>query len=250
MSDPSVELRPGPVEGAPLRPEIEVLGEMLPLDGARVLELGCGTAAMTRLIAGRHRVAEIVATEVDAAQHAKNLAGEPVPGVSFVAGGAERIPAPDAAFDVVLMFKSLHHVPRGSLDAALGEIARVLRPGGLAWLSEPIYAGPYNDVMKLFHDEREVRELAFAAILRAIRAGLLEPVRQIFFRAPVRFADFAEFDRRMLQATHTEHRLDDALRARVRAAFEAHLGPDGAEFAQPMRVDLLRRPETAPRAKD
>ncbi|MDX1593422.1 MAG: SAM-dependent methyltransferase, partial [Gammaproteobacteria bacterium] len=85
---------------------------------------------------------------------------------------------------------------------------------------------------------------------RAIRAGLLEPVRQIFFRAPVRFADFAEFDRRMLQATHTEHRLDDALRARVRAAFEAHLGPDGAEFAQPMRVDLLRRPETVPRAKD
>jgi SAM-dependent methyltransferase len=208
-----------------------------------VLELGCGAAAMTRLIAERHPVAAMVATEVDAVQHARNLAVEPIPGVTFVAGGAERIAAPDASFDLVLMFKSLHHVPGDLLDPALAEIARVLKPGGLAWLSEPVYAGPYNDIMKLFHDERMVREQAFAAITRAVASGRLELVRQCFFRAPVRFQDFDEFDRRNLQATHTEHRLDDALYARVRAAFEAHLGPDGAFFAQPMRADLVRRPD-------
>ncbi len=229
-------------DDAPLRPEIELLAETLPLEGARVLELGCGAAAMTRLIAERCPVATIVATEVDTHQHAKNLAAEPIPRVTFVAGGAERIDADDASFDVVLMFKSLHHVPGELLDAALGEIARVLRPGGLAWISEPIYAGPYNDVMKLFHDERVVREAAFDAVTRAVASGRLGLERELFFRAPVKFADFAEFDRRMLQVTHTEHRLDEALRARVRSAFEAHLGADGAHFAQPMRVDLLRRP--------
>jgi SAM-dependent methyltransferase len=227
----------------PLRPEIELLGEQLPLAGARVLELGCGAAAMTRLIAERYPVAAIVATEVDAVQHAKNLADEPIPGVTFVAGGAERIAAADASFDLVLMFKSLHHVPADLLDPALAEIARVLKPGGLAWLSEPIYAGPYNDIMKLFNDERVVREQAFAAITRAVAGGRLELVRQCFFRAPVRFHDFAEFDQRNLQVTHTEIRLDDALRARVRDAFTAHLGPDGAFFAQPMRADLVRRPD-------
>jgi hypothetical protein len=96
--------------------------------------------------------------------------------------------------------------------------------------------------MKLFHDERVVREQAFAALRRTVDAGRLELVDELFFHAPVKFADFAEFDRRMLQVTHTEHRLDEALRSRVRAAFEAHLGPEGARFAQPMRVDLLRRP--------
>ena len=229
-------------DDAPLRPEIELLGEVLPFAGARLLELGCGAAAMTRLIADRYPVASIDATEVDAKQHAKNLAGETIPKVTFVAGGAERIDAPDASFDVVLMFKSLHHVPGELLDPALTEIARVLRPGGLAWISEPVYAGPYNDIMKLFHDERVVREQAFAALNRAVDSGRLELARELFFRAPVKFADFAEFDRRMLQVTHTEHRLDEALRARVQAAFEAHLGPEGARFAQPMRVDLLRRP--------
>jgi len=227
---------------APLRPEIELLSELLPFDDARVLELGCGAAAMTRLIVERYPVAAIVATEVDTAQHVKNLAAAPIPGVSFVAGGAERIDAADSTFDLALMFKSLHHVPGELMDGALGEVARVLRPGGLAWVSEPVYAGPYNDIMKLFHDERMVREQAFAAISKAVDSGRLELVGQYFFRAPVQFTDFAEFDRRMLQVTHTEHRLDDELYARVRSAFEAHLGPGGAEFAQPMRVDLLRCP--------
>jgi ubiquinone/menaquinone biosynthesis C-methylase UbiE len=229
-------------DDAPVRPEIELLGEELPLENARLIELGCGAAAMTRLIAERYPVAEIVATEVDSKQHAKNLLAEPIPKVTFAAGGAERIGADDSSFDVVLMFKSLHHVPGELLDVALDEVARVLRPGGLAWISEPVYAGPYNDIMKLFHDERVVREQAFEALRRTVESGRLELERELFFRAPVKFADFAEFDRRMLQVTHTEHRLDDALLAQVRATFETHLGPDGARFAQPMRVDLLRRP--------
>jgi ubiquinone/menaquinone biosynthesis C-methylase UbiE len=232
-------------DDAPVRPEIELLGEELPLENARLIELGCGAAAMTRLIAERYPVAEIVATEVDSKQHAKNLLAEPIPKVTFAAGGAERIGADDSSFDVVLMFKSLHHVPSELLDVALDEVARVLRPGGLAWVSEPVYAGPYNDIMKLFHDERVVREQAFEALRRTVESGRLKLERELFFRAPVKFADFAEFDRRMLQVTHTEHRLDDALLAQVRATFETHIGPDGARFAQPMRVDLLRRPVRA-----
>jgi ubiquinone/menaquinone biosynthesis C-methylase UbiE len=232
-------------DDAPVRPEIELLGEELPLENARLIELGCGAAAMTRLIAERYPVAEIVATEVDSKQHAKNLLAEPIPKVTFAAGGAERIGADDSSFDVVLMFKSLHHVPGELLDVALDEVARVLRPGGLAWVSEPVYAGPYNDIMKLFHDERLVREQAFEALRRTVESGRLKLERELFFRAPVKFADFAEFDRRMLQVTHTEHRLDDALLAQVRATFETHLGPGGARFAQPMRVDLLRRPVRA-----
>ena len=232
-------------DDAPVRLEIELLGEELPLENARLIELGCGAAAMTRLIAERYPVAEIVATEVDSKQHAKNLLAEPIPKVTFAAGGAERIGADDSSFDVVLMFKSLHHVPGELLDVALDEVARVLRPGGLAWVSEPVYAGPYNDIMKLFHDERVVREQAFEALRRTVESGRLKLERELFFRAPVKFADFAEFDRRMLQVTHTEHRLDDALLAQVRATFETHIGPDGARFAQPMRVDLLRRPVRA-----
>ena len=171
---------------------------------ARVLELGCGKAEKTRTLAQTGRVREIVALEVDAIQHAKNLAVDDLPGVIFAHGGAEAIPAADASFDIVLMFKSLHHVPLGQMDAALSEIARVLKPGGLAWISEPVYAGELNEVFKLFHDEKTVREAAFAAICRAVTQGPLALQEQL-------------------------------------TKFMSFMTPEGASFRNPQRVDVLVR---------
>jgi len=118
----------------------------------------------------------------------------------------------------------------------------VLVPGGLAYFSEPIYAGEFNAIMSLFHDERIVREAAFAALVRAAASGRFALAAERFWRAQRRFAGFAEFDERLIRATHTEHRLSDATYAKVRERFLPHLAADGtATFDQPMRVDVLRR---------
>jgi hypothetical protein len=44
----------------------------------------------------------------------------------------------------------------------------------------------------------------------------------------------------MMRATYADHRIDDARLATVRAAFEPHMGLDGARFNRPMHVRLLR----------
>ena len=222
--------------------EKSVYEDLLPLDGARIVELGCGAAGHTRAIAGTGRPASIVACEVDSRQHEKNLAITDLPGVTFVHAGAEAIPAADGSVDIVLMFKSLHHVPVDTLERALGEIARVLRPGGLAYISEPVYAGEFNEVLRLFHDEGEVRRAAFEAMRTAVRDGVLELVEERFFNVRNDFEDFADFEQRILQVTHTEHVLSPELYETVRRAFERHMGPEGAHFIMPIRVDLLRRP--------
>jgi SAM-dependent methyltransferase len=216
--------------------------ELLPLAGARVLELGCGRAETTRALAEAFPTARITAMEVDRVQHAKNLAVRDLPNVTFVEGGAQAIPAPDASFDVAIMLKSLHHVPLVEMDGALAEIRRVLVPGGLAYVSEPVYAGDYNDIIRLFHDERSVREAAFAALQRCVEGGVLELVAERFFLAPLRFESWEHFDERMLQSTHTTHVLSPATLAQVRERFMRHVGPQGAKFLTPARVDLLRRP--------
>ena len=222
--------------------EVKLMLETLPLDGACVLELGCGKAEKTRLLAESGRVKEIVALEVDDIQHRRNLEITDLPQVSFRHGGAEAIPAEDGSVDIVLMFKSLHHVPMPLMDQALGEIVRVLKPGGLAWISEPVYAGELNEVFRLFHDEKIVREAAFAAISRAVERGPLVSEQQLFFNTRSFFENFDQFDRRMIQVTHTNHQLDPALYAQVKARFESYLGPEGATFFNPQRVDLLRKP--------
>ena len=102
-----------------------VVKRLLPLAGAHVLELGCGKAEKTRAIAQGGQVASVVALEVDEIQYAKLRQIRDLPNVSFRLGGAEAIPAADASADIVLMFKSLHHVPMDKVDQALAEIRRV-----------------------------------------------------------------------------------------------------------------------------
>jgi len=222
--------------------ELDLIGQHLALDNATVLELGCGTAQMTRLIAERFPVARLIATEVDQTQHHKNLASDHPRSIEFHAGGAQAIDAPDNSVDMVFMFKSLHHVPGELMAQAMQEIARVLKPGGRAWISEPVYAGAFNNILRLFHDEKAVRELAFQAVCDAVASGKLALVEQIFCNTESRFKDFGEFEQRILKVTHTNHQLDAALYQTVQARFEAHLSAEGARFDNPLRIDLLQKP--------
>ena len=223
-----------------VRDEMEFLQGLLPLEGARVLELGCGRAFKTRWLAD-HGSAAVTALEVDRIQHEKNLLIDDLPTVTFAYGGAEAIPAEEASHDLVVMFKSLHHVPVESMSKAMEEIARVLRPGGLAYISEPVYAGDFNEILRLFHDEKEVREAAFSAVSGAVESGLLELAGQHFFNSVSAFDDFAQFEDRILNVTHTDHSLAPDLHAEVKRRFDANLTADGARFLIPLRIDLLRK---------
>jgi SAM-dependent methyltransferase len=222
-------------------PEFEIYQRLLTLDDKHILELGCGNAVNTRYIATTGRDRRITALEVDRAAHEKNLQVDDLPNVTFLLAGAEAIPLPDETVDVVFMFKSLHHVPVALMDQALAEIRRVLKPGGQAYISEPVYAGDFNDILRLFHDERVVREAAFDAVQRAVESGLFSLDEELFFHSPMEFDDFADFENRILRVTHTEHHLDDTLYQLVRRRFESHLGADGARFLMPVRVDLLQK---------
>lgn len=220
--------------------ELDVLAELVPIAGRDIVELGCGAARLARSLLARHPDSRVTGLEVDEHQHAKNLAW-PQPGLTFVSGGAQAIPFPDARFDVALMLKSLHHVPMPLLAQALGEAARVLRPGGYLYVSEPVYGGPFNALIRLFNDEGIVRAAAQTALDAALGTGAWTQVAQRFFEMPASFKDFADFEQRMMRPTFADHRIDDAKLAAVGAAFAPHMTADGAHFTRPMHVRVLRK---------
>jgi SAM-dependent methyltransferase len=220
--------------------ELEVLASLVPLAGQDIVELGCGAAKLARGLLERHPDSVVTGLEVDQRQHAKNIAA-PQPGLHFVAGGAQAIPFPDATFDLALMLKSLHHVPPGLMAQALAEVARVLRPGGHLYVSEPVYDGDLNEVVRLYNDEGVVRRAAQAALDAALQTGAWTQVAERRFEMPANFKDFAEFELRMMRPTFADHRIDDAKLALVGAAFARHAGPAGADFTRPMWVRLLQR---------
>ena len=221
--------------------ELDLLAGLIHLEQARVVEAGCGSARLLRQLVRRHPLAAGVGLEVDAVQHAKNLVASEAR-LRFVDAGAQSIPFPDASFDVALMLKSLHHVPVPIMDVALVELARVVRPGGWLYVSEPIYGGALNEIVRLYNDEGVVRREAQAALDRAVEEGRLWQAASEHRVAPaVHARGFADFAQRMLYPSFADHRITEDLLQRVREAYQPHQRAAGARFVRPMHVRLLRR---------
>lgn len=104
----------------------------LPEDAA-VLALGCGPADLWVENADRVSGRSVVVTDVSPGmtEEARDRLDHPDVGVAVA--DAESIPFTSGAFDAVTAHHVLYHVP--DRDAALGEIRRVLRPGGRLYAS-------------------------------------------------------------------------------------------------------------------
>lgn len=111
----------------------------LPLEGARVLDVACGTGEITALLARRVGPSGHV-TGLDfspgmlaVARRRLEEAGLAAR-VRLVQGDALAMPFPDGGFDLVTMGFALRNV--ADLDRALAEMVRVARPGGRVLLLE------------------------------------------------------------------------------------------------------------------
>jgi 2-polyprenyl-3-methyl-5-hydroxy-6-metoxy-1,4-benzoquinol methylase len=106
------------------------------LAGKSVLDYGCGNGAQTLAFAGD--AARIMGVDVQADNietFRRAAASGSALHVTPVLYGGGRLPANDAAFDVVISFDVLEHV--GNESQALQEIRRVLTPGGDLLMTVP-----------------------------------------------------------------------------------------------------------------
>jgi len=226
---------------APTRSPRDVLDELLPAGGPVVVDVGCGDGTLVRHLA--RRGARAVGVEVGEEPLRRAREHPPVGGERYEQGVAQALPLGDASADAVVFANSLHHVPGHALDAALAEAARVLRPGGLLYVQEPVAEGPYFELLRPIDDETEVRAAAQAAIERAHRHGLRHE-RELRFDTEVVHPDFGSFRDRVVLADADRARALSGMEDELRERFErtAERGDDGTfRFRQPMRVDVLRR---------
>lgn len=105
--------------------------------GEAVLDIGCGTgddvAAMAELVGPEGRAVGVDYSEAMVAE-ALRRHGD-VPGISFRRGDAQALPFDSEVFDACRAERVLIHVQ--DPDAAVREMARVVRPGGRVALIEP-----------------------------------------------------------------------------------------------------------------
>ena len=119
-----------------------------PAPGERVLEIGPGTGYYTLDLAdwvGPEGALEIFDIQQEMLDHTMQRVGERGLGnVTSTRGNAQALPFEDASVDAVVLTTVLGEIP--DQDAALREIARVLRPGGRLVVGEvlgdPHYTSP------------------------------------------------------------------------------------------------------------
>jgi SAM-dependent methyltransferase len=109
--------------------------------GREVLDYGCsyGNASLRMREFGATRVHGIDISPVAVNQAREAAAKAGVDRVDFDVMNAEVLEFPDQSFDLVFGVAILHHL---DIDRACGEIARVLRPGGVALFVEPMGHNP------------------------------------------------------------------------------------------------------------
>lgn len=104
-----------------------------PLAGRRLFDLGCGMGGFA--VAAELEGADVTALDYNAAYCAITAVRAERYGISMpvLRGAAEALPLPDAAFELLTAWDVLEHVQRP--PAMLGELARVLVPGGTAFVT-------------------------------------------------------------------------------------------------------------------
>jgi len=99
---------------------------LAPSSGERILDIGAGRGKVADRVMKASGGAEIYAVEPNG-KRVESMKRE-FPAIKSSAASAEKLPFPDAYFDKVYTTMALHHF--ADLDRALGEVARVLKPGG------------------------------------------------------------------------------------------------------------------------
>ncbi len=201
----------------------------------RVLDLGCGTGIVARVLRERlGGAASIAGLDLSPAMIARARAI--APDIEWHEGNAVALPFSDGAFDVVLSQQMLQFT--GDRAAAVREMRRVLAPGGRLVAStwrprqhQPLYdalgalgerhLGPSND-LRWSLDGDELRALLVEGGFADVRVETVSLTER-----------YREFPARMsaMAANHDLSALDEEERARRWAAFDADSGAVLARFA-------------------
>ena len=135
----------------------------------RILDFGCGTGGNSVVYA---EIGDVIGIEPDASAlrfaAGRSEPGTPPPGVAYCRAVGTALPLAAGSFDVVVASDVLEHIADDR--AAVAEIARVLRPGGIFVFSVPAHPWLWSAHDEALWHQRRYRRPELVRLVRG--AGL------------------------------------------------------------------------------
>lgn len=222
----------------PLSTNAKIASELLGAAGGKALDIGCGAGKFTRGLTKLYGEVAGVDVKEKAIATAREAAKVEGVTVDFRVESGEKLPWSDATFDMVAFSNSLHHMPNPS--AALKEALRVLKPGGVLYVMEPVPSGNYHEATKLVNDETIVRTEAY----RALAKLEMRDRKELMYRTRRVFANFEEWKADQIDRDARRKAKFDAQSQEIERRFvsSATREADGSlGFDQVSRVNLQRK---------
>jgi SAM-dependent methyltransferase len=215
--------------------------ERLPLDGARVIDIGCGEGWLTHLVAPKTITTVGIDPSATALERARaaNGSGKGI----FVQASADDLPIDPASVDLATYYNSLHHVPATIRDKALAETARVLAPGGLLCIVEPEASGSCYELFRPIDDESAVYSATYSLLLEIAKGGEFQQIHEERFVDGFIYRDFEDFLDNAVVVDAQRADMLDALEDELHELF-GRLGEvveGGRCYDMVHRLNLLRR---------
>ena len=212
-----------------------LLATIGPVEGLRVIDIGCGEGQMARALAKLGADVTGYDPFIEETRPTQHGSGR----YRLVKAPADMLPEPDQTADLVLFVFSLHHVPGAKLAGALVEARRVLRASGRLYVAEPLPQGPHQYVMELFHDETAVRKAAAEALAQFARPRFATDDIATYAEAR-RYPDFDTFAEQMIaNMRFNGYSREAVLAPAVRARYDETVAATGDNFDQPVRIDCF-----------
>lgn len=117
--------------------ELFLLDKSLFMPGMKVVDMGCGPAISVSRILGKQILTRILYTGVDISKELLKFAKKYIPTGKFVCEDMSNVSFNRNSFDILISFGALHHCE--DKDRTLKRWVRLIKPGGLLLLREPIY---------------------------------------------------------------------------------------------------------------
>jgi trans-aconitate methyltransferase len=215
-----------------------------PAPGARWIDIGCGTGVLASTVLAACEPSKVLGIDSSDVFLRSATANVSDPRLSFKQGNAQAITESDDSFDIAVSGLVLNFLP--DKDAAIREMARIVRPGGTVALYVWDYAG-HMQVMRTFFDVATALDPKAAEYDDGVKAPICRPkplmeilarsgLRDIEVRGidiPAAFDSFDGYWAPFLGGTGSAPKycmsLDDMARDRLKQEVQRRLptGPDG-----------------------